>query len=193
MQRRIVEKLLPAMEQHAREKCTDFELEKIAAGKQERIEARPEYLERSERRGRVKWLHFKAGGGFDERLGREVVSGYHFREVSEAEAAEIKARGVPVVRRRGKPHKESPLARWWIKKARDLAGARGIKYTEAMLSLLREYGARRPPGAQGATHCRRCGSPLPYGEKIPGSGMGRVTIRREYCSNFCKITHKRTR
>ena len=41
MQRRIVAKLLSTMQRHAREKRGDFELDRIAAAKQERIEARP--------------------------------------------------------------------------------------------------------------------------------------------------------
>ena len=193
MLRRIVAKLLSAMQRHARENRGDFELDRTAAAKQERIEARPEYLELSERRGKLRRIHFQAGGGFDERLGRETVSGYHFREVSEAEAAALQARGVPVVRRRWKIHKESPLARWWIARARELQKERGIKYTDALQELRRLYAAARPQAEKGATRCIVCRQPLPWGETIPGSGMGRITARREFCSNFCRITFKRTR
>jgi hypothetical protein len=169
----------------------DAALEDIARLKTERICRRPEYLERSERRGAARWLHFKAAPGFDERLGRATVSGYAMREVSESEAAAIQARGVPLVRRRWRAHKESPLARWWIEKARELARARGIGYAEALQALYRENQSRRPAGAKGSGRCRRCGCPLPYGETIPESGMGRVTAAREFCSDFCKTTHKR--
>lgn len=171
----------------------DESLEAIARFKAERICRRPEYLERSERRGAVRWLHFAAAPSFDERLGRMTVSGYSMREVSLAEAVALQARGVPLVRRRWKTHKESPLARWWILKARERARERGIGYSEALQALYREYAARRPAGAKGSQSCRRCRCPLPYGETIPESGMGRITAAREFCSNFCKITFKRSR
>jgi hypothetical protein len=193
MQGRIVSKLLSTMQRHAEETAADFALDKVASEKAAHIQARPEYLEISERRGKLRRLHFQAFGGFDERLGRETVSGYHIREVSEAEAAELEARGIPVVRRRWKINKESPGTRYWIEMARGLARAQGVNYKEALLTLYRENARRRPPAAKGSGRCRRCGCPLPWGETIPGSGMGRVSGAREICSNFCKVTTKRAR
>lgn len=192
MQRSVIERLLSVVQKLAREKANDAALERIAAARQEYIEAHPEYLERCEARGKVWWMHWEKSAGYDDRLGREVVSGYSGHEVSEAEAAELKARGLPL-RRRGRTHKASPLSRWWMDQARRLADAQGISYLKALMALHRKYSAKRPPDAEGPIYCRFCRSHLPYGETIPGSGMGRVTARREFCSNFCKTTFKRTR
>jgi hypothetical protein len=186
IKKRIIAVLLHLAEKHFLEKQNDEILDAAAFRKEEWLSERPRYLEYSENGGKRKWVLWEANSKprFDERLGREVRSGYGCREVSEDEAAALRARGVPA-RRRLKAHKASPLARWWLQKTQEFAAVEGLKYSEARRALYRQYSV--------AGRCRQCQSYLPYGETIPGSGMGRVTERREFCSNFCKVLHKRLR
>jgi len=188
MKWRLLGKLRPYYKQYLIEKGNDDLLLKIAMDKEERILKRPEYLEK--RRGRDYYVHWKAEKTSCKRLGLKYFSGRIGRQIIPQEFEQLKH--WPIIK--STTHKASPLSIWWKEKAQQYASQKNIEYTEAYIELSKFYSKKWPEDAAAADkRCRFCRCLLPIGEIIPESNMGKVTIRRKYCSNYCKTTYKRIR
>jgi hypothetical protein len=188
MKLRIREKLKPFYLRHLEAKEHDEAFEDVALKKQKRILKTPERLVK--RRGQKKWLHLKAEKTRVQRVGLSLFSCYSVEEIKPEDVLNLKK--LPKEFRT--THKASPLAEWWKEKAQEYASKENIKYSEALRKLKKYYSQKRPQKTSSTDRlCKFCRCLLPLGEIIPNSGMGKVTIRRKYCSNFCKTTSKRLR
>ena len=152
---RIFLKLLPDVKKKSRQQEKVDKKLKENRGRRSRNAslARPENWNDPSGAAGCRWLHSpgRRRSSWMSGLGRETVSGYFMREVSEVEAAELEARGVPLVRRRWKIHKESPLmALWWIQKTREFAKvARHQIYRSPSRALPRLWPQNGPLGLKG--------------------------------------------
>ena len=189
MMKRILRVLGSAYQEHLNRKANDEILLRVAVDKHEKISRQTEYLEK--RRGSNHWTYWQAEKPPNERLGireGELYSGYYGRQIDAEEYDKLKH--LPKYKRT--THKASPLSTWWKKKTHAYASTKKIKYSEAFRELQKIYFQKWPKNtAPDGRWCHFCRVLLPLGETIPESKMGKVTIRRKYCSDSCKTLSKR--
>ena len=156
----------------------------------------PEYLEK--RRGEKGYRHWRlsalAGGDIksiaQERFGCDFYTGYVGKKIETLNGYE-KLKIIHTTE-----HKSSVLSDWWYEKSRELSIRDNISFDESYSKLYSVIMAKwkkiedskKVAFPYKERLCRFCGQLLPLGEVIEGR---KVTPRRLFCSNSCKIQHKR--
>ncbi len=197
MKKRLIRILSPYFNRHLQDKLDDEDLLVVYEAVEKKLRTIPAYLEK--RRGKKGYMLWKVSDWsqgnekhwIHERLGRPYMTGYEGQEIENLGGFE----NLEIIYTT--EHKSSLLSDWWFSKSMELSEHENISFGEAYDKLQHffmdkwqkvRYSRFEDTVPFKERHCRFCNQLMPLGEIIEGK---KVTPRRHYCSNSCKVQHSR--